>query len=74
MGVIWQLPISVQSLVLYSKWSCPLAPTLFTLLFSAIGGSAVVSHYKNHLIVFLIIQRCFKQLVYSVHRSVGLIV
>lgn len=58
----------MQNLVLYSKWSCPLPATLFTLV-SAIGGSAVVSHYKNHLIVFPIIPSCSEQPVYSVHRG-----
>lgn len=53
----------MQNLVSYSKWSCPLPATLFTPL-SAIGGSAVVSHYKNHLIVFLIIPSCSEQPVY----------
>lgn len=59
----------MQNLVLYSKWSCPLPATLFTLV-SAIGGSAVVSHYKNHLIVFPIIPSCSEQPVYSVHPRV----
>lgn len=58
----------MQNLVLYSKWSCPLPATLFTLV-SAISGSAVVSHYKNHLIVFPIIPCCSEQPVYSVHRG-----
>lgn len=59
----------MQNLVLYSKWSCPLPVTLLTLV-SAIGGSAVVSHYKNHLIVFPIIPSCSEQPVYSVHPRV----
>lgn len=56
----------MQSLVLYSKWRRPWPATLYTLLLSAIGGSAVVSHYKNYLIVFLIIPSCSKHPVYSV--------